>query len=652
MLRTILIATLAGGVLSFTQGCAHFVEMQSINRFTSALETGSLETLKASTSKAFDRKALRLEDSLDDFKILRLPEGKTSIASVQDVSENEKKVTVEVGEKKQRLRYHLIRDSENGKWVVDDIDIRKKKNGVVATKSVTEQMDLLLTIREFLEAWSQGSSRSEVLFLVTPQLGEVLGELPPAYLAQLTQKVSGEPSNEPRVRPVVKMDRDVAIVELPRAAGKMVMSFRLIDGSWKVSDVAVQGSDEENHIPSMMKMAVALNVATKFLDAYEIGDHQKLQAVCSRNLYRNSLRFANLASVPLLNFSSPDVDYSVTMRDRHVDLELQNRAEIIKIGLVRQDTETDYDSSPQYLVEDVTIYDLNDMQQKRLSSLFTAQAVMQLFAESLAQRNLSMLEHTSTADMNERVWSKLETTNFANYPMPEIETSIPSVEAIEFHGAIVKIHARQNNRKLTYVLRDKNGEVRVDDILASSSGLPESFKTTLELLIPIRSFAAAIQSSQLETVQRNSSKDFNGLVWKHVLQIPDVAFAAWEFLQEPMVTVDSVKTDMQVTLGNSHRGAEVTLVKEYGRYVVDEIVIVAGAQPEQRTKLKETIRKMVAEGVVRDHNNPNFSISNRQPSPMQEAWPDPIPTTVAAELSLPPVDTSFTGESAPLPNGR
>jgi hypothetical protein len=652
MLRTILTVTLAGGVLCLSQGCANFDELQSINRFTSALETNSLETLKASTSKTFDRKALRLEDSLDDFKVLRFPEGKTSVVSVQDVSENEKKVTVAVGEKKRRLRYHLIRDAESGKWVVDDIDIRKKKDGVVATKSVTEQMDLLLTVREFIEAWNQGSSRSEVLFLATPQLGEVLGELPPAYLAQLTQKVSGEPSNGPRVRPVVKMDRDVAIVELPRAAGKMVMSFRLIDGNWKVSDVAVQGSNKENHIPSMMKMAVALNAATKFLDAYEIGDHQKLQTVCIPKLYRNSLRFANLASVPLLNSSSADVSYSVTMRDRHVDLELQNSAEIIKIGLVRQDAEADYDSLPRFLVEDVTIYDLNDMQQKKLSSLFTAQAVMQLFAESLAQRKISMLKHTSTADMNERVWNRLRTTNFGNYPMPEIDTRIPTVEAIEFHGAIVKIHARQEKQKLTYVLRDRNGEVRVDDILTSSSGLPESFKTTLELLIPIRSFAAAIQSAQLEAVQRNSSKDFNGLVWKHVPQIPQVAFSALEFLQEPMVSVDSVKTHMQVTLGNGHRGAEVTLVKEHGRYVVDEILIVAGAQPARRVKLKEAIRKMVAEGVVRYNNTPNFSVSNRQPLPVQEAWPDPIPTDLAPDLTLPPAGTSLPVESAPLPNGR
>ena len=653
MLRTILIATLAGGVLSFSQGCSHFVEMRAINRFTSALEADSLETLKASTSKTFDQKALSLEDSLDDFKILRFPEGKTSIVSVQDVSENEKKVTVEVGEKKRRMRYRLIRDAESGKWVVDDIDIRKKKNGVVATKSVTEQMDLLLTIREFLDAWSQGSSRSEVLFLVTPQLGEVLGELPPVYLAQLTQKVSGEPSNEPQVHPVVKMDRDVAIVELPRAAGKMVMSFRLVDGSWKVSDVAVEGRDEENHIPSIMKMAVALNVATKFLDAYEIGDHKKLQAVCSRSLYRNSLRYANLASVPLLNSSSPDVSYSVTMRDRHVDLELQNRAEIIKIGMVRQETETDYDSSPRYLVEDVTIYDLHDMQQKKLSSLFTAQAVMQIFAEALAQRNVSMLKHTSTADMNERVWNKLETTDFANYSLPEIDTSIPTIEAIEFHGAVVKIHARQNNRKLTYFLRDRNGDVRVDDILASSSDLPESFKTTMELLIPIRNFAAAIQSSQLEAVQQNSSKDFNGLVWKHVSHVPDVAFTAWEFLQEPMVSVDSVKTHVRVTLGNGHRGAEVTLVKEHGRYVVDEVLIVAGVQPEQRAKLKETIRTMVAEGIVRYDRNPRSSISNRQPSPSRDAWPGPIPTDVVADVVIPPpADTALNGEEAPLPNGR
>ena len=50
-------------------GCAHFVEMQAIDHFTTALQTDDLNKLKASASQSFDDKALRRDkDSLAALK--------------------------------------------------------------------------------------------------------------------------------------------------------------------------------------------------------------------------------------------------------------------------------------------------------------------------------------------------------------------------------------------------------------------------------------------------------------------------------------------------------------------------------------------------------------------------------------------------------
>lgn len=610
-LRTAQKLLLTGIVLTMSQGCAHFMEMQAIDRFAVALDDNDLDQLKSSTSLTFDQKALRTSDSLNDFKILRIPDGKTTIVNVQEISKTEKKVEVEVGERKQKLLYRLVRSPETGKWVVDDIYMRQKKDGVSATKSITDQMDLLLTVHEFLKTWQHGSSRSEVLSVTAPELSKILGELPPAYLARLTTQIAGDDTSESRGNPIARMDQDVAIVELARSNGKMVMSLRQINGSWKVADVAVEGRDEESQILSVQKMAVALKAATSFLDAYEIGNHEKLKGVCTPKLFQNSLQFAEMASVPLPNSSSADSNYSIIMRERHADFEVQGNGEIIKISLVREETEPDSDSLEEYFVDEVTLYDLKGMQQKRLSALFTAQAVMQLFAEALAERDLNMLRQTSTSNMNERVWNKLEESSFKNFPITELDTSIPTVESMEFHSSMVKVHARRNNRKLTYILQDQGGKIHVDDILTSTPGLPESLKTTMEFLIPIRLFTKELESSQTARLQHQCSSNFNRLIWRYTSQVPEIAVNSREYMQEPMTSVESVKSMVRVTLGNGNRGAEVFLMKEDGRYVVDEILVVAGSHPEYRRQLKETMRKMLAEGTLEQGRNSRLSLSEQ-----------------------------------------
>ena len=80
----------------FSTGCANFVETRTITAFTEALEECNLAQLKDSTSSRFDRKALRLEESIEDFAILRLPKkDDIEITEVDDISETEKRVTVQ-----------------------------------------------------------------------------------------------------------------------------------------------------------------------------------------------------------------------------------------------------------------------------------------------------------------------------------------------------------------------------------------------------------------------------------------------------------------------------------------------------------------------------------------------------------------------------
>src|SRR5690606_16859818 len=125
----------------------------------------------------------RQAESLDDLKILNLPKGKVSVASIEDVSPSEKKVTVEVGETKKQVLYKLTRKPGSRKWLVDDIYLKQRKAGEdkTITKSVTETMDLLLTVREFLDSWETGD-REDVLSVTTPELQELLAALSPVHL--------------------------------------------------------------------------------------------------------------------------------------------------------------------------------------------------------------------------------------------------------------------------------------------------------------------------------------------------------------------------------------------------------------------------------------------------------------------------------------
>lgn len=627
MSRTASCCALAyAGLLLVTQGCSHLVETKTIERFTVSLKEQDVDRLKRQTSERFGERALRHAEAMNDLKILNLPSGEVSIAKIEDISETEKHVAVEVGESKRKLLYKLVMQQETGDWVVDDIYMKQKHKGLTVAKSVTEQMDLLLSVREFLEAWERGE-RNDVLSVTTPEFAELIGKLPPAYLARLTQQVVDGRAKKSQ-RPQAQLDGDMAVVRLTRKSGELVLTYVLQEGTWKVSDLAIESRIEKEHIASLRKLATAVHTAFEFLRAYGSADEDRLQQVCTLEFWQGSLSVADLAQVPLPSAESLGQNYEIRMQGNHADFMIQSPEELVKVSMLRRDT-TGADETARYAVADVTIYEVDGTQEKRLAALFTAHAMLHVFSEGLIHRDLAVLRHSSSRDLNERIWERLTDSTLHTLPLLEIEPVHPVITETRFQGSVTEVAVRQGSQQLVYMLRERSGRFFVDDVLLPAENRPASLKHTLELLLPVQEFAAGIRLSQVDLLQRVSSRDFIRLAWLHVDSVPDIGLPVSEHLAAPLGSIQAGERPI-VILGDDRFGARVQLLLENDRYVVDDVMLVAGPEPERQKLLKHTVRTWMAT------RNPEFreSLGSAAAEALPESLPSPAPNDPFASNPL------------------
>ncbi len=588
-------------------GCANVVETRSIERFGIALASEDMQKLKDATTPQFGERALRQDAALDDLKLLRLPTGDLEIDKVEQVSPTVKRVSVLVGESKQKLKYQLKLDPQTKKWVVDDIYLKQKKDGVTATKSVTEQMDLLLSVREFLDAWKDGD-RDDVLRTVTPEFAETLRPLPPAYLNRLTQQVIGKQKTGKRLQPRAQLDENTAHIRLPIAVGELWLTAKRADGHWLVDEVEVNSREEKEAVPSTRQLAQVTQTATAFLNAYQAGDKSRLQSLSTPKFFSGSLAPANLSHVTLPSgdvpadsvqihvawqgFSTTDPQ-EAQLRGKHSDFVVEGPNEVLKLSLLREEAD-DSDHKAKYLIEEVTLYELDSRQEKRLSALFTAHALVQIYAEALASRDLDTLRASSSPDFDRRVWRSLHAGLVHEMPLNEIEDAPPKVQSTVFSGSLTEVTVTQGTRALTYMLQDRQGELLVDDVLLPTIGRPSSLKSTLELMLPVLDFAAGLRLGQLDALQRHSSSDFNRLVWHQTPKIPNIGHDIVQHLHAPLVSIEQTDDRAKLILGNDKFGAQVTLIRESGRFVVDELMLITGTMPRDHVELKRHLRLHIA----------------------------------------------------------
>jgi hypothetical protein len=565
-------------------GCANMVESRTIAAFSEALQEEDVDSLRDVTSSRFEEKSLRHEDSVKDFSVLRIPKGDVEIVDVDHISDTEKRVTGQIGKSKsRRLRYLLVRDEKTGKWVVDDVYIKKQKNGVESTRAVTELMDLVTTVREFIDAWDTGS-RSSILRMADPEFGTLLGSLPDEYLMRLAKQTIGDRADS-KIRPEAQMDEDVALVRLPGKSGQMIISFTKIRDQWLISDLAVESRKDKDHISSVKQMATVLRSASVFLDSYSVGDKKKLKTVTMKTFFENSLEPAILSTVQLPTASQAASTYQVKLQSGFADFMVATENDLVKLSLSKVEGE-DSTTAAQYLIDDVTIYEIDGNQEKRLSAMFLSHAMVELYAEALSLRELQTVQMMSTPEFKQRVWDRVDERLMMQLPMPEIENASPKILTTVFMGAVTEVTVRQGSRALVYVLQDHEGELLVKDVLLPVSGRPNSLCKTLETMVPVVQFANALSAQSIDDLRQLSSRDLNRKVWHRAKQLPSIGLKPHEHFAVPLMSLDMNDDLALVGLGDDQYGAKVRLVREGERFVVDDVKMIAGSEIRQRIDLK------------------------------------------------------------------
>jgi hypothetical protein len=578
-------------------GCANLLTSRAIDGFSEGYAAGDLEQLRKVTSERFERQALRLPEAGNDLKVLNLPKGKVTVLKTEDLDDGKKHVTVQVGESESNqktLEYHLVRAEGKYLWEVDDVFVTQNKGGKggPVTKSITEQMDLLLTVREFIAAWKSGS-RDEVLAVANDELKTALSELPPTYLNQIT-KQAVEGVSERSMRPEARIDEDRAVVKLSRSRGGMMISLSRDNDRWLVTDVAADAKDGEA-TASVRIIAGTIQTAVNFLNAYSTNDLEGIAAV-SEPEFDKKLAGADLTTVPMPVVGMLATKYEYLHHGDAVDFVVPQGTNKYVISLKRQ-TDEKHDrlhKQHTYLVSEVTLYEAGTNEVKRLSSIFTAHAVVEIFADALIARDRARLMALSTSDFNKRAWEPAGDVILQAIPLPEIEHEAPRVVATVYQGPVTEVTATQGGKPLTYVLRSGRTGLQVDDVLLPVTGRPNSLKENVELLAPLYGFVVGLQHHDMDLLRKTSGAGLCRMVWSHSDSVPSIALRPDDYLLLPVRTIKTGDDRSLIELSDGTRTARVVLVRERQGIVVQNVQFEAGKGSGQQLELLQAMRDVVS----------------------------------------------------------
>jgi len=577
-------------------GCANLLTSRAIDSFSEGYAEGDVEQLRQVTSERFERQALRLPEAGNDLKVLNLPKGKVTVLKTEDLEENKRHVTVQVGESdssKKTLEYHLVRPEGRFQWVVDDVFVTQNKgskHGKV-TKSVTEQMDLLLSVREFVTAWKSGT-REEVLAVTNDEMRTALDPLPPTYLNQIT-KDAVEGVSLKSMRPEAQIDEDRAIVKLPRSRGALMISLSRKDDRWLVTDIAADAKPGET-TASVRVMAGAIQTAVKFLEAYGKNDLEGIAAV-SEPAFDRKLAGADLTTVAIPVAAMLATKYEYLHHGDSVDVVIPTGTNkyVISLGREADEKKQRLHKSQLYRVSEVTLYEAGSNEVKRLSSIFTAHAVVEVFADALIARDRARLLALSTEDFNNRAWIPAGDVILQAIPLPEIEAAPPKIATTVYQGSVTEVTVSQGGRALTYMLSSSRSGLQVDDVLLPVTGRPNSLKENIELLTPLYGFALGMQHHDIELLKKTSAAGMTRVVWAHADHVPNIGVRTDEYLLLPVKSIKKGDDRSLVELSDGTRTARVVLVHENRRLVVQNVQFEAGKGPGQQLELLQAMREVV-----------------------------------------------------------
>lgn len=581
-------------------------EQRVITQFTDARAEDNEAAFRRVVSTRFESRALRSTDAYKDLEILDLP--RTELEVVESTTEEDKSLSVVAKEDDgTKYQFRLLRDSEKRRWVVDDVLMRQQKKGTRASRSTVEVMDLLLTVREFLDIWKD-ADRNAVLQVVAADLREPLSELPEPWLQNLIQRIASEYESGMARRPEAQLDESDAVVKMPSKNGFLLLKVVRDADQWLVSDIEMRLRKTDDHPGSILRQARALRTTTQFLAAYAAGDAGALKSLCEPGFHQSAISIGDLSTLPLPAASAAPDDVEIRAFTGQLTIIIPSETSITKISLSAagrdaptgtRSTETAVES--RFVVSDVTLYDRTTQRQRNLRSAFAAPARAQLFLSSLQQRDLPMVRRLSSLAFNEQAWSVMSPDLFSRMSLDCLPQGAMTLQEHTVRGEITELQfLAADGRLCGIVMKDENGSLQVDDVqFADGDARVSSFRTRVVFSVPLTELAAAWSRGDLTAVQKHTSMEFNRLVWSNVSELPTGFERLPDLLQQPVIqtTVGPEQADIQL----GHHGQQtvtVRLLKEHSAWVVDEISM---AQAGGTTfDLRRTLRQDIAQRVLGD----------------------------------------------------
>lgn len=584
-------------------GCTNLMARRAIITFTDSLESQNLDQIRVATSSGFESKALRQPEAISDLKLLRFPKGDIRVVALEPIDDTTKMATVEIGDKDSFtvVDYKLTLDRETGRWVVDDVILSQDDTtGQEIRRSVTDQMDLLLSCRELLKDW-EGAPRTVKLQHCTNELHAELSTLPPNWFNRLTEQTVGK-GRSVTFRPEARLNGDHAVVVAPHPDGSLFVEFRKELNDWKVQNVAIEprtGTDQAS-IRSLLVLARTLNHSAQFLASFAEQDMAKIEGFASPDFYSQSLVNGDLSEIllPVPMLIADEYEAKQHQDRTELLLEAEGTTYMLTVRMVDLKNEDGTPGPTEPRIDEVTIFEADGSEVKKVSAMLLSNSVVELYVEALRTRNLQQLRSMSSNDFNERVWKTEGAKHFSIMPYPGIEPGETEVLSTVYRGDITEITVAQGKTPMTFILRLGEGWMVIDDVLLPAHERPVSLKANLELMLPIHEFASAVNRGDVDAVVRYSDSGLDQIVWRQLNYVPEISRELVRPLLSEVIRIAPGDSWMVVHTSDGLISAEIQLAREGDRYVIHDVSLVNEASPTKQFAFMRSVRQMIAAGQL------------------------------------------------------
>jgi len=590
----------------------HIAESRAITQFTDALIEDNEKAFRRSVSTRFEQRAMRSTDAWKDMDIMKLPKVKLEIDDSTSIDED-KFETIAKDEKGTKYQFQITRDKEKRRWVVDDVLVRQKKKGTSATKSVSEVMDLLLTVREFLATW-QSNDRSAILPAVSVSLREPLEQMPEPWMNRLVERVAAECESEMARRPEIQMNESDALIKMPSKNGFLLMKVARENDQWLFSDLEIRQRKTDDHPGSVLRQARALNAVSQFLAAYGKADKDALKKLSDETFYRTSLQIGDLSMISMPSAEHAPDDFEIRSFSGQLTIMVPDKTQIVQLDLttpksddrkaVEKQAEGTVETS--FVVRDITIYDRQTRKQQKLESAFTAPVRAMLFVAALHDQDLPILQQLSTKEFSHGTWDRIDPALISLLPISQVPQGTLTLRSTDVRGDVTEMEfLAESGQICSIIMRSENGTLKIDDVqYPNSIAQVTSLRNHLQLSVPIVELASAWRKQDLVGVKRTCSMDFNRLIWGNLKSLPAEFDRLPEMLLVP--TQSTERSDSQAIVELAQAGEQpvtVRLLKENSAWVIDEISM---RQPDGVVyNLRLNLRREIAQRFL---DNPDGGI--------------------------------------------